>query len=151
MEASQGFALLVRSPLHTMNKCYDKLPIFYNGQIKFVDTITRPTLPDTMPQDSSDHIKNLFQTDMDKIDSSFSIIPQYHKYIEIDLLFSQNGVASFRRDQFPESINAGLYTKGQLSDFWDNILMSFASENASKKFTRNLIVHCSLQFKEGTW
>ena len=33
-----------------------------------------------------------------------------------------------------------MYTKGQLSEFWDAILMSSASMNALQKFTRNLIV-----------
>ena len=56
---------LVRSPLHTMNECYDKIPIFYKGQIKFVDPITGQTLPDAMPQNCSNHIENLFQMDMD--------------------------------------------------------------------------------------
>ena len=30
----------VHSPLHTMNQCYDKIPILYRGQIQFVDPIT---------------------------------------------------------------------------------------------------------------
>ena len=33
-----------------------------------------------------------------------------------------------------------MYTKGQLSEFWDAIPMSSASKNALRKFTRNLIV-----------
>ena len=33
-----------------------------------------------------------------------------------------------------------MYTKGQLSEFWDAILMRSASKNALQKFTRNLIV-----------
>ena len=33
-----------------------------------------------------------------------------------------------------------MYTKGQLTEFWDNILMSSASKNALQKFTRKLIV-----------
>ena len=32
-----------------------------------------------------------------------------------------------------------MYTKGQLSDFWDNILISAASRNALQKFSRELI------------
>ena len=57
---------LARSPLHTMNECYDKTPIFYKGQTKFVDPITRQTLLDAMPQNCSDHVKNLLEMDMDK-------------------------------------------------------------------------------------
>ena len=33
-----------------------------------------------------------------------------------------------------------MYTKGQLSEFWDVILKSSASKNALQKFTQNLIV-----------
>ena len=33
-----------------------------------------------------------------------------------------------------------MYTKGQLSEFWNAILKSSASKNALQKFTRNLIV-----------
>ena len=36
---------LVHSPLHTMNQCYDRIPILYKSQIQFVDPITRQTNP----------------------------------------------------------------------------------------------------------
>ena len=52
----------VRSPLHILNQCYDKIPILYKGQIQFVDPITRQTLPDALPQNCSDPIKNLFHS-----------------------------------------------------------------------------------------
>ena len=59
----------VRSPLHTLNQCYDKIPFLYKGQIQFVDPITRQTLPDALPQNCSDPIKNFFHMDMDQKDS----------------------------------------------------------------------------------
>ena len=130
---------LVKSPFHTMNECYDKIPIFYKGQIKFVDPITRQTLPDAMPQNCSDHIKNFFQMDMDNKNSWFSLTPQI-THRDRPAIFSPKDVAPFTRDQFAQSINAGMYTKGQLTEFWDNILMSSASKNALQKFTRKLIV-----------
>ena len=34
---------LVHSPPHTINHCYDRIPILYEGQIQFVDPITRLT------------------------------------------------------------------------------------------------------------
>ena len=67
---------LLRSPLHTMNECYNKIPNFYRGQIKFVDPITRQKLPDTMPQNCSDHVKTLFQMEMDDRNSWFSLTAQ---------------------------------------------------------------------------
>ena len=36
---------LVHSPLHTMNQCYDRIPILYEGKIQFVDPITRQRYP----------------------------------------------------------------------------------------------------------
>ena len=36
---------LVHSTLHTMNQCYDRIPILYEGQIQFFDPITRQTHP----------------------------------------------------------------------------------------------------------
>ena len=59
----------VRSPLHTLNQCYDEIPILYKGQIQFVDPITKQTLPDALPQNCSDLIKDLVQMDMDQKDS----------------------------------------------------------------------------------
>ena len=59
----------VRSPLHTLNQCYDKIPILFKGESQFVDPITRQTLPDALPQNCSDPIKNLFQMDMNQKDS----------------------------------------------------------------------------------
>ena len=138
---------LVRSPLHTMNECYDKIPIVYKGQIKFVDSITRQTLPDAMPQNCSDHIKNIFQMDMDNKNSWFSLAPQI-THRDRPVIFSPKDVAPLTRDQFPQSINAGMYTKGQLTEFWDNILMSSASKNALQKFTKK--THCSFTIKERT-
>ena len=65
----------VHSPLHTMNQCYDKIPILYEGEIRFVDPITRQTYPDAVPQNCSDRIKNLFQLDMDQEDSWYTLTP----------------------------------------------------------------------------
>ena len=57
---------LVHSPLHTMNQCYDRIPILYGGQTQFVDPITRQTHPAANLQNCSDRFKNLFQFDMDQ-------------------------------------------------------------------------------------
>ena len=56
---------MVHSPIHTMNQCYDKIPILYGGEIRFIDPVTRQTYPDAVPQNCSDRIKNLLQLDMD--------------------------------------------------------------------------------------
>ena len=55
-------------------------------------------------------------------------------------VFAPKHISPFTTQRFPESAKAGMYTKGQLSEIWDAILMSSASKNALQKFTRNLIV-----------
>ena len=59
----------VHSPLHSMNQCYKRIPILHEGEIRFVDPITRQTYPDAVTQKYSDKIKNLFQFDMYQEDS----------------------------------------------------------------------------------
>ena len=49
-------------------------------------------------------------------------------------------ISPFTKDAFDESQDAGMYTKGQLSDFWDNILIRAISRNALQKFSQELII-----------
>ena len=58
-----------------MNQCYDRVPILYQGQIQFVDPITRQTQPAANIQNCTDRIKNLFQFDMDQEDSCYTLTP----------------------------------------------------------------------------
>ena len=127
----------VRSPLPTLNQCYDKIPILYKGQIQFVDPITRQTLPDALPQNCSDPIKNFSQTDMDQKDPWYSLTPEI-THRDRPAVFAPKDIYPFTTQKFPQSAKAGMYTKGQLSEFWDAILMSSASKNALQKFTRKL-------------
>ena len=124
----------VRSLLHTLNQCYDKIPIFYKGQKQFLDPITRQTLPDAWPQNCSDPIKYLFQMDRDQNDSWYSLTPEI-THRDRPGVFAPKDIYPFTTQKFPQSAKAGIYTKGQLSVFWDAIPMSSASKNALQKFT----------------
>ena len=68
---------LVHSPLHTMNQCYDWIPILYEDQIQFFDPITRQTHPSVNIQSCTDRIKNLFQFNMDQENSWFTLTPGF--------------------------------------------------------------------------
>ena len=129
----------VRSPLHTPNQCYDKKPILYKGQVQFVDPITRQTVPDALPQKCSDPIKKLFHMEMDQKDSWYSLTLEItHRNRPAE--FALEDICPFTTQTFPQSARAGMYTKRQLSEFWDAIPISSASMNALLKFTRNLTV-----------
>ena len=47
---------LFHSPLHTMNQCYNLIPILYEGQNQFVDPITRQTDAAANIQNCTDRI-----------------------------------------------------------------------------------------------
>ena len=129
---------LVHSPLHTMNQCYNRIPILYEGQIQFVDPITRQTHPAANIQKCT-RIKNLFQFDMDQEDSWYTSTPGI-VHQDRPAVFGPKDVSPVAVHSFPGSQDAGKYTRSELSRFWDSILLSAASRNALKKFSQKLIV-----------
>ena len=130
---------LVHSPLHTMNQCYDRIPILYKGRIEFVDPITRQTHPAANIQNCTDRMKNLFQFDIDQEDSWYTL---KHGIVHQDrpAVFGPEDVSPVAVHFFPGSQDAEKYTRSELSSFWDSILISAASRNALKKFSQKLIV-----------
>ena len=130
---------LVYSPFQTMNQCYDRIPILYEGQIQFVDPITRQTHPAANIQNCTDRIKNLFRFDVDQEDSWNTLTPGI-VHQDRPAVFGPKDVSPVAVHSFPGSQDAGMYTRSELSTFWDSILISAASRNALKKFLQKLIV-----------
>ena len=122
-----------------MNQCYDRIPIFYKGVVAFVDPITRQTYPNANVHNCSDRNKNLFQLDMEDEDYWFTHIPSPEHRDRL-AIFGPKDIQPMITRSFPGSQDAGMYTPKQLSEFWDNILISPASRNAFQKFSRELII-----------
>ena len=137
----------VHSPLHTMNQCYDKIPILYRGQIQFVDPITRQTYPHATTQNCSDRIKNLFQLDMDQEDSWYTLTPGI-VHQDKPAIFGPQDISPVASHAFTGSQDACMYTRNELKGFWDSILINAASRTTIKKFSQNLIVYTTAE--EGT-
>ena len=131
---------MFQSPLHTMNQCYDRIPILYEGEIRFVDPITRQTYPDAVTQNCSDRIKNLFQLDMDQEDSWYTLTPGIVHQDKL-AVFGPKQVTPMTAQPLTGSQDAGMYTRSELRGFWDNILINAASRTALKKFSQNLIIY----------
>ena len=100
----------VHSPLHTMNECYDKVPILYRGKIQFVEPITRQTYPHATTQKSSDRIKNLFQTGMDQEDSWYTLMPGIVHH-DKPAIFGPQDNNPVDSHTFTGSQDAGMYTR----------------------------------------
>ena len=132
------------SPLHTMNQCYDKIPILYEGEIRFGDPIKRQTYPDGVPQNCSDRIKNLFQLDMDQGDSWYNLTPGI-VHQDRPANFGPKKITPMTAQSLTGSQDAGMYTRNELRGFWDNILNNAASRTALNKFSQNLIIYSTSQ------
>ena len=122
---------LVQSPIHTMNQCYDRILILYEGEIKFVDTIKRQTHSTASVQKCTDPIKNSFNG-MDQEDLWYRLTPGIVHQDRL-AVFGPKNVSPVTINSFPGSQDAGMYTKTELSNFWDSILISAASRNDFKK------------------
>ena len=77
---------------------------------------------------------------MDQKASRYSLTPET-TLRDTPAVFALKDISPFLRKTFPQSAKAGKFTKGQLSEFWDAILISSASKNALQKLTQKLIVH----------
>ena len=77
--------------------------------------------------------------DMDQNDSWYSLTPE-NTHRNRPAVFAPEDISPFNTLKFPKSATAKMYTKRQLSKFWDAILTSSASKNVLQKLTRNLIV-----------
>ena len=130
---------LHHSPLHKMNQCYDRIPIFYEVQIQFFDPITRQTHPLANKQNCTHRIKSFFKFDMDQEDSWYTLTPGIVHQDRLNV-FGPKDVSPVAVHSFPGSQDARLYTRSKLSNFWDSILISAASKNSLKKFSQELIV-----------
>ena len=76
---------------------------------------------------------------MDQEDSWYTLTPGIlHQYRPA--VFGPKDVSPVAVHSFSGSQDAGMYTGSELSNFWDNILISAASRNASKKFSQKLII-----------
>ena len=134
----------VHSPPHTMNQCYDKIPILYEGEIRFVDPITRQICPDAVPQNCSDKIKKLFQLDMDQDGSWYTLTPDI-VHQDKPAIFGPKKLTPMTAQPLNGSQDAGMYTRNELRGFWDNMLINAASRTALKKFSQNVFIYSTQQ------
>ena len=100
---------------------------------------SRQTYPDAQVQNCSDRIRNLFQFDMEDGNSWFTVTLTL-KHRKRPAVFGPKDVTPVSRRAFGGAGDAGIYTRAQLSEFWDKIFISAASRKALQKFSRKLNV-----------
>ena len=98
---------LLHSPLHTMNQCCNWIVILYEGQIQFVDPITRESHPSANLQNCRYRIKKLSQFDMDQEDSWYTLtLSIVHQ--DRSVVFGPQDVSRKAVHSFPGSQDAGM-------------------------------------------
>ena len=128
----------VRPTLRVMEKCYDKVPIFFETRVNFFDPITRQTFPSVNEISCQHATQNLFHLDMDIDGSWYNLIP--HPVVHNKPFVSSPIRLSRTCSHVPySSNNAGLYTRKQLSHFWSDVKSGYSSKNVFKKITRKLV------------
>ena len=80
-----------------------------------------------------------FQLDMEDKDSWFTLTPS-PEHRDRPAIFGPKDIQPMITRSFPGSEDAGMYMPKQISEFWDNILISAASRNTLQKFSRELII-----------
>ena len=118
----------VRSTLRVMEKCYDKIPIFYENRVHFADPITRQTFLSANEISCQHATQNLFQLDMHNDDSWYNLIPHPAVHSK-PLVFSPTRLSRPSLHVPYSSNNAGLYTRKHLSQFWNDVKFGYYSKN----------------------
>ena len=129
-----------RSPLRILQKCYDKIPIDFMGDLKFVDPISRQTVePDEAIEISCGNgLENLFHMNLAESDTWYTLEPdpRHHK---VPYTFKPDQIHQITEfDQYSTS-RAGLYSQKQVKEFWERIVSQRQGDNLLKKFTTNMV------------
>ena len=128
----------IRSLLRVMVKCYDKIPIFYENRVNFVDPITRQTFLSAIEISCQHATQNLLQLDMYNDYSWYNLTP--NPVVQNKLaVFSPTRLSRPNLHVPYSPNNAGLYTRKQFSQFCNDVKFGSHSKNLYKKTTRELV------------
>ena len=112
----------------------------------FVDPITRQTFLSANEIFCQHATQNLFQLDMDNDDSWYNLIPLPVVHYK-PLVFSPTRLSRPNLHVPYSSNNAGLYTRKQLSQFWNDVKFSYYSKNVLKKILANWSIRILIHTK----
>ena len=120
------------SPLKVLEKCFDRIPIFYNGRTMFVDPITRQTFRFANEIHCVGGYKNAFQLNLDDKLSWYQLMPAPIPF-KTPLMFAPQEIGHITEFPVYDSRRAGMYTPKQLKAFWDNLFITQHQHPFSKK------------------
>ena len=128
------------SYLKILDRCYDRIPIDYEGQTHFVDPITRQTFKFANEIECQGTYRNMFQLDLNVENSWYKLSPAPEPQ-NPPLIFEPTEIGHITSFPTYDTQRAGMYTPGQIKDFWDNVIHNSASDSILKKLTRRLLTN----------
>ena len=126
------------SPLQLMDECYNRIPIMYKENVRFVDPITRQTFQSADLQDCSDKHSNLFQLDVDDDKSWIEITPQITR-VTGPYLFKPKEIVQQIKHSLASSQGASIYTFAQMQKFWNMISDNSEMKGILQKVSRSFL------------
>ena len=123
-----------------LDKCYDRIPILFEGTTKFVDPITRQIFDFASEIPYLGDYTNVFQLDLENDNSWYQHL-LYPMPFNKPLLFKPTEPGHITQFPIFDTRRAGVYTPKQLKNFWGNIIHASASHTVRKKLTRTILTH----------
>ena len=120
------------------DKCYDRIPIFFERTTKIVDPVTLQTYDLASEKPCLCDYTNVFQLDLENDNSWDQLLPD-PILSNKPLLFKPTELGHI--NQFPtfDKRRAGMYTPKQMKNFCDNIFHASVSDTVPKKLTRTIL------------
>ena len=126
------------SPLQLIDECYNRIPIMYKENVRFVDPITRQTFQSADLQDCSDKHSNLFQLDVDDDKSWIELTPQITR-VTGPYLFKPKEIVQQIKHSLASSQGASIYTYAQMQKFWNMISDNSEMKGILQKVSRSFL------------
>ena len=124
------------SPLYIADQCYDKIPIFFEDTIFYVDPITRQTYDFATPIPCDNNPRNFIALDPDA-DEYYLLTPRPIKQAPSQLFRPKQIRTSISPNTYTAQ-HAGIYSPAELKDFWSRVLFAKHSDTTLKVLGHSL-------------
>ena len=127
------------APVKRTEKCYNKIPVWHGGMVRFVDPITRKLVDDLLVDEiPCDKAKdNIFHLDQDNPDSFYTLTP-FPNAQPAPKKFSPNLISNPNPFHSYESSSAGLYNQKDVIRLIHKMTTGERQGGILKELTKNL-------------
>ncbi len=126
------------SPLRVLERCYDRIPIYYDSKTHFVDPITRQTFEFANEITCDGGHQNVFQLDMDFDDSWYQLLPEPTPHKKPNT-FAPMEISRITKFADYSTAGAGMFTQQELEKFWNKIVLHQKSNTVLQKFSQEIV------------